>query len=275
MPILVNLGIIKNYLFHNYQKQFLYNSANICNNFNQNYNSNKIIAISPGGYKGFYQLGIASYIKDNYKLDNYYFSGASAGAWVSLCMIYKGNHNIFINDLIDFMKNIKSKRLDLIQHQLKIHLLTKYNTKEFDLSRIFIGVVQFDKIYKKPYLNIYTNFQTLEDAIDCCIVSSHIPFITGVLIKKYNNKISFDGGLSNYPYLKINNLPIVLNIHPKLWIYSDNKNPNNLSNIYNFNLYDFTTLFSIQNLNLSEMYYNGYNNSQKNKYLLDRVLSTL
>jgi hypothetical protein len=293
MPILLNLGIINKLMNYNiysrlhlhlhkelhYNKQFLYNGTSICNNFCQNYDSNKIIAISPGGYKGFYQLGIASYIKDNYKLDNYYFSGASAGAWVSLFMVYKGNHNIFIKDLIDFMNNIKSKRLDFIQNQLKIHFLTKYKTNEFDLSRIFIGVVQFDKIYKMPYLNIYTNFQSLEDAIDCCIVSSHIPFITGGLIKKYNNKISFDGGFSNYPYLKINNLSIVLNIHPKLWIYSDYKkqkpSPNNLSKIYNFDIYDFTNLFSIDNFNLSQMYYNGYKDSQKNKYLLDLSLSPL
>ena len=49
----------------------------------------KIISISPGGFKGFYQLGISSYIKDNYYTENILFTGASAGAWVSLMMVYK------------------------------------------------------------------------------------------------------------------------------------------------------------------------------------------
>lgn len=283
MPILINLGIINKLVNYNLysrfhlhlHKQFIYNGKNICDNLGQNYDSNKIIAISPGGYKGFYQLGIGSYIKDNYKLDNYYFSGASAGAWVSLMMIYKGNHHIFVKNLINLINSINSTSLHYIQYQLKIHLLDNYKTNEFDFSKIFIGVVQFDKIYNIPYLNIYTNFKTLEHAIDCCIASSHIPFITGGLIKKFNNKVSFDGGFSNYPYLKINNLSIVLNIHPKLWNYSYNKKYKNLSKIYNFNIMDLTSLLSIDIFNLSQMFYNGYKDSEKNKYLLDLALLPL
>jgi hypothetical protein len=253
-------------------KQFIYNGKNLCDNFNQNYISKNIITISPGGFKGFYQLGIGSFIKDNYKLDNYYFSGASSGAWVSLMMVYKGNHHLFVNNLINFIKSINFSSLHHIQKQLKIRLLNNYKSNEFDFSRLFIGVVQLDNIFKIPYLNIYTNFKSLEDAIDCCIASSHIPIITGGLIKKYNNKISFDGGFSKFPYLKINNLSIILNIHPNLWFYSDNEKINNLSKIYNFNIFDLTSLISIENFNLSLMYYNGYKDSQKKKNLLDLYL---
>jgi hypothetical protein len=62
----------------------------------------KIISISPGGMKGFYLFGISSYIKKNYKLDNYVFSGASAGAWNSLFMCFKKNPS----ELIHIIMNI-------------------------------------------------------------------------------------------------------------------------------------------------------------------------
>jgi hypothetical protein len=48
--------------------------------------------------------------------------------------------------------------------------------------------------------NIANNFTNLEQVLDCCIVSSHIPYITSDnLIKKYNNIVSFDGGLAKFP----------------------------------------------------------------------------
>jgi len=40
------------------------------NNFIKN---KKLISISPGGLKGFYELGVLSYIKDNYNMDDYIF----------------------------------------------------------------------------------------------------------------------------------------------------------------------------------------------------------
>ena len=50
------------------------------------YKDYKIISISPGGLNGYYLVGIISYIKSNYDLSNYLFTGASAGAWSSLFM---------------------------------------------------------------------------------------------------------------------------------------------------------------------------------------------
>lgn len=42
--------------------------------------------ISPGGLRGFYTHGVCKFIRDNYKISNYTFHGASAGAWNSLYM---------------------------------------------------------------------------------------------------------------------------------------------------------------------------------------------
>ena len=37
--------------------------------------------------------------------------------------------------------------------------------------------------------NIYTDFYDLEDALNCCVASSNIPFITGNLFNKYKLKL--------------------------------------------------------------------------------------
>ena len=43
------------------------------------------------------------------------------------------------------------------------------------------------------FTNIYTEFEDLEDAIDCCIASSNIPFVTGMCESNYKDQLSLDG----------------------------------------------------------------------------------
>ena len=159
----------------------------------------KIISISPAGYKGIYCTGICTYIKENYNLDNYIFSGASSGSWNALLMCYKKDVNIFKNEiLLNSLNNTES----IIDFELlmKKKILEKFNKNDFELNRLFIGVTTISGFI--PSATIYSNFKTLEDAIDCCIASSHIPLITGGMINKYNNIYSFDGGFCKYPYLE-------------------------------------------------------------------------
>ena len=68
----------------------------------------KLITISPGGFKGFYLLGILTYIKEKHDLDNFIYSGASAGSWNSLFMCYKGDPMDFVCKLVDY--NIKKTK---------------------------------------------------------------------------------------------------------------------------------------------------------------------
>jgi hypothetical protein len=159
----------------------------------------KLISISPGGFKGFYELGILSYIKDNYDLTNYIFSGASAGAWNALFMCYKHNTHNFIYNILT--KNRQSINIKEVQYFLKYTLLSKYNTDDFDLRKLFIGVTTIDNF--KLDTNIFSDFISLEDAINCCMASSHIPFITGDMTNRYRDTYTLDGGFSQYPYLNI------------------------------------------------------------------------
>jgi len=197
-----------------------------------------IIYITPGGYYGFYQLGIAHYIKMNYDLKDYIYSGASAGSWVSLFMVYKGDSDLLIKNIFEYLSSKNKKSLSLIQKMIKTYLLN-FNDSEFYLSKIYIGVVHLD-CHHHFTTKIYDNFKTLEDAIDCCLGSSHIPLITGRLFYKYKKKLTFDGGFSNNPYLKKEFDDKVFYIEPLMWINVKDKCENNLfikKNITLFEMY--------------------------------------
>lgn len=239
--------------------------------FNRNINTedfskiigeNKIIAISPGGYHGFYMMGISNYIKENYDTTNYLFTGASAGAWNALFMTFKGDPTelslrLLSNEIIH-KTNIK----DIISN-LKKELLLSYNDNNFDISKLFIGITNLNEYYM-PTVNIYSDFENLEDAIDCCIASSHIPFITGNFIHKYNKSISFDGQFGSYPYPYLESkAKDIFYITPTMWEQS--KSREFFDDIHHY----ANMIKKNKKFDLSMMYDKGYYDSKKNKDKLD------
>jgi len=239
--------------------------------YNDNYISNKkLITISPGGYKGFYLLGILTYLKENYNTENIIYSGASAGAWNCLFMCYKGDSMTFIYNFLD-NKSIdisKSKSLTELQYFLKYRILSSYKTDDFDLKKMFVGVTTFKRLF--PVINIYTDFEDLEDAINCCMASSHIPLITGGITNRYKNMFSFDGGFSSYPYLEKEKI-----VHISLSMLEELKETNKtigflkqkISSIHRW--YKF--FFSSKN-NLLELFDNGYQDAKTNKDYFDNIM---
>ena len=221
----------------------------------------KIISISPGGFKGVYMLGICMYIKDHFDLSPFIFSGASAGAWNSLVLTCKKDIKNFKNEIVDYsIKN--SKTIIELENLMKKRIMEFYTTDDFDLQRLFIGVTAFNGMY--PETNIYSGFNNLEDAIDCCIASSHIPLITGGIINRYHNKFTFDGGFSRYPYLNISKN--VLHITPSMWEQKKEKK----SALGDIN--EFTTLFSKNKYDFIELYNRGYNDAKINHEYLQQIL---
>ena len=216
----------------------------------------KIISISPAGYKGVYSLGVCTYIKEHYNLKNYIFSGASAGAWNALLLCYKHDSSVLRNDILYYSLNNTNNIIEL-QLSMKKRLLQKYTVNDFNLNKLFIGVTALYGI--KPETIIYNDFKSLEDAIDCCIASSHIPFITGGIINKYHNLYSFDGGFSKYPYL--NTTRSILHITPDIWI----TNKTSYDTIFD------SSLFYKNKYNFTKLYDEGYNDSHSNKKILDSV----
>lgn len=238
----------------------IYNLSKI--NYSESYleklKNKKLITISPGGYKGVYMFGICAFIKDNYDLSDYIFSGASAGAWNALMMTCK-NTDIYNNNKIISHSIKQSKNMFESENLIKEQILKKYTTDDFHLDKLFIGVTTVEECH--TYTSIYDNFKNLEDAINCCISSSHIPLLTGGLLNIYRNKLSFDGGFSRYPYIHL--MKSELHITPDIW-----------KNVINKNEYrEFTTLFSKNKYNFDQLFQDGYNDSKQNKSFLDEIFN--
>jgi hypothetical protein len=222
-----------------------------------------LITISPGGFKGFYLLGILTYIKEKYNTQNLIYSGASAGSWNSLFMCYKGEPLNFVYNLID-NNIIKSKSISELEYLMKYKILSQYKDNDFDLDKLYIGVTTLKNFM--PSVNIFTDFENLEDAINCCIASSHIPLISGGVTNKYKNIYSFDGGFSNYPYI---NKTRLLHVSPSMWdeIHLNEINKNNKND---FKYKEFLDTLIISKNNLYELLDNGYQDANKNKEYLKK-----
>lgn len=248
------------------KKSSCYESQYFLINKNEILNNKKLITISPGGFKGFYLLGILTYIKENYNTDDLIFSGASAGAWNSLFMSYKGDTMKFVYNFLD--ENIRrAKSITELQYFIKYKLLSSYKTEDFDLKKVFIGVTTFNNF--KLNTNIYTNFNDLEDAVCCCMASSHIPLITGGITNIYKNMFSLDGGFSDYPYLDTEKL-----LHISLSMWDELKGMNGNVNFLKrklLTIQNFSDFFSFSKNNLLELFDTGYEDAKIHKEYLDDI----
>lgn len=226
--------------------------------------SPKVVTISPGGYRGYYLLGVTSYIREHFQTDKYIFSGASAGAWLSLMMTYRGNHSLLLKDLDVLSPDFVKQNLKKIQKNISQKILEHYTTDDFDLKRLYVGVSRIRPFHIET--DIYSGFRDLEDAVRCCQASSHIPFITGGLLRVYDRRFTFDGGFSTYPYL--NETEPVLHICTELW--KDDKEKREKWNRLNplvknvRIIMEQTTLFSRDKFNLMDLYWDGYHDSAEN-----------
>lgn len=228
-----------------------------------------IISISPGGFMGIYMFGICTYIKDNYNLDPYVFSGASAGAWNALMMTYNPPPNVLLHDI--HLRLLENKELNAIhkindiEHWLKRQIISTYDPSRFELSKLYIGTTTLNCTKYSPQTTIFHDFHTLEEAIDCCIASSHIPFVSGGALHRFRSQITFDGGFSRNPYLTNEEYNHVLHIKPNMW------DARKATPKYN-PLFD-TTIFSRKLFNFKELYEKGYSDAEKNKPILDDILN--
>ncbi len=225
----------------------------------------KLILLSPGGFKGFYLMGISAFIKENYVLDGHIFSGASAGAWNALLMTYKHNVSEIVNVLVND-ECAKIKDAYSLEKYLKKQIMANYKTDDFELEKLFVGLTIITNY--RIQTRIYSDFENLEDAIDCCIGSSHIPYVTGKLVNTYHNTYTFDGGFSKYPYLKTS--PPILHITPSMWKHISNDTLVTTQN-ERLNISDYTTLFSRGKYNFKLLYEEGYNDAKLNRWYLDNI----
>ena len=210
----------------------------------------KFISISPSGVYGFYTLGVSNFISKNYDISNYSYIGASSGSWNSLFCCYKYDKIKFSNNLIDqgFFDNPKS--ISNVQIKMYNYILDNYKTEDFDLEKLCISYSILKKL--KLRNKIETNFESLEDALNCCLASCHIPFVTSnKFLYRYKENIAFDGGFVKFPPIDINNYFV---------ISSNRFNSMNIKNLF----YGLITRNISKSL-IKDLYSLGYNNSYNNK----------
>ena len=124
-------------------------------------NSNKLIISTPGGLFGFYFMGISSYIKQNYPLDDYVFSGASAGAWNSLFLSLRKEEDekAFVDEILKTdIKNLKS--IIQLEKRMKSTILNAYSDDSFHLDKLYLGVSVLERSMNLRIYNDFTGLKT-------------------------------------------------------------------------------------------------------------------
>jgi hypothetical protein len=207
----------------------------------------KLLVITPGGFYGFYMLGITRYIKRNIDIDDYVFSGSSAGSWCALflCLKNKKNITMLLFQLISGMQEILvSATMYEFLFEMKRKVLELTTDADYDFERLHIGVLKYENYELKT--TIYTGFTSLEDAVNCCISSSNIPFLTGEFAHTYQGSMAIDGVFAKYPYLNVMEPSLV--IHPDIWKTPHRKNLGN-------------SLLAKDKIKLMDLFLDGYNDT--------------
>ena len=171
----------------------------------------RTIANAPAGYRGFYTLGISSYIKRNYDLIEYKFCGASAGAGNSLYLTFKGDDEDYVDEMLDRVDSLGRTPITRILKEVCDYNVEKYTADEFDLDRLSIGVTTLDGLEKRGEL--YDRFDSLQDAVSCTASSSNIPFVSGSPLNVYRERLAYDGVFCQYPVVYEGDLLI----EPWMW----------------------------------------------------------
>lgn len=211
----------------------------------------KSLILKPGGLKGYYMLGISQYIKQHYDLSNWHYYGSSAGAWNALYLSCKKDKKL-IDQVIELQQFSYNDLYDL-ERTIKKRITTHFVLEDFDLSKLHICVSSKRKWVPALRKNIITSFIDLDDLLECCISSSHLPYISnGNLFYKYRSFESMDGGMFLNPHYK--NIKPDFTMKPNMW---KNKKINSMSNI--------------DCLDVKGLIYEGYNDACTHHKELDSV----
>jgi hypothetical protein len=155
------------------------------------------ILIAPGGFKGLYMIGICHYLKNHFPTASKSMVGFSCGSFIALFMR--------LNPALDYrclksLFQINQSRLSMTQllNAVMASLEDQFVYEDFDLRQTRIGVTT------TRGLELYDQFTSMHDAIQCCRSSSFIPFITHPdVFLFYRNRLTLDGGF-HYKKVKKN-----------------------------------------------------------------------
>lgn len=211
----------------------------------------KTMVLKPGGLKGFYMIGISKYIRDHYDLSNWQYYGASAGAWNALYLSCK-KEELFMQQIQELGQFSYNDLYDL-ETTMKKRILKNFEMSDFQLNRLHICVSTKPTWLPLLRKHIIKDFEDLDDMVESCIASSHLPLISnGNFFYEYRNKKCIDGGAFRLPYRKRDKITPDFILCPDSW---KNTQINDMNRIYNMDVH--------------QLLYNGYNDAYKNREKLD------
>lgn len=213
----------------------------------------KSISITPGGLKGFYMLGICKFLKETYDLNDYHLYGTSAGSWNALYLrLDKLDDDHFLQDIYKIKQEPKTRLYD-IEQKIKNILIERIDRSAIDNLNISICIAKVGRSGVRKV--IVSNFTSLDNLLECCIASSHLPILSnGNIFYKLNNMKCIDGGVFRRNYPRTDPPPLLI-VSPKM--FKNNK------------IRQFSKL---SNLNIEMMVNEGYNDAKNNKKILDDCL---
>jgi hypothetical protein len=162
------------------------------------------ISFSGAAFYYFYQLGVASYLQENYDLSKVCFSGASSGSLPA----------IFLACDINIRETLMEEWVPLMYEILKSKTTGVY-FNIFEVMKCAASMIFAKSDYKKasgrvkfPLTNVNSwwpkaeyidTFSSNEDLIEAAFASAHLPFIVdGYLFANFNDEQYIDGGFVDY-----------------------------------------------------------------------------
>lgn len=225
---------------------------------------NPTITNGPAGYRGFYTLGISAYIKHNYNLSNHRYIGASAGAGNSLFLSFNGNDSEYITGLLERVDALVDPSLPRILEEMQTYHTDRYTVTDFDLDRLTVKVQGV-----QSGCNIYSNFCTLNDAVNCVKASCNVPFITGSLFNRYLGELTYDGGFCDNPAVGDENFHVA----PWMWEEATEYTLFGFLSVPRFACRLYDELFLSQKYKSKELFEKGWEAAAAHRSELDGVFS--
>lgn len=154
------------------------------------------VSIAPGGWYGFYSLGVMMHMKSSYDLSNVVIGGSSAGAHVSIyALSQRDDHHIMtraIDPLINLLVDSSLRR----DYEKRVRRVYESADLALDFSRGFTTVTTLR--VRRPFVQnrLERGFLTESEMIDSVIRSSFVPGLFGSLGIVRDGHMDIDGAVT-------------------------------------------------------------------------------
>ena len=147
------------------------------------------ISVAPGGFLGFYMFGTMAYMKANYRLEDYYMGGCSAGSAVAAyALSRKKDTDIAVGAILPLFKDVKEKRGMIWPHLIDT-LDDCISSLDCDYERAFVSTSALLPCPPWVRKRVFTSFQSEDEFVKRVKMSCFVPILSGGITYDHN----FDG----------------------------------------------------------------------------------